>query len=124
MGERNTFFDSLREVSLLVTCSTCGSGANSFAEDGPYKQRHYCPIHLGSFLVRERLGYEMIPSGLATSAKTSAARNNCSRLCVALTMARSRALPSATVGNPTAGAKTPASNSFFENSNALPASPT
>jgi len=37
-----------------------------------------------------------------------AARRSCSRLCVALTMARSRAFPSATVGYPTAGANTPA----------------
>src|SRR5438046_4126135 len=39
-------------------------------------------------------------------------------------MARSRAFPSDTVGYPTAGAKTPASNSLFENSNAFAASPT
>src|SRR5712692_5167721 len=39
-----------------------------------------------------------IPSGFPTSASVSAAFNNCSRLCVALTIARSRALPSATIG--------------------------
>jgi hypothetical protein len=42
--------------------------------------------------------YDTIPKGLATSAKMSAALSNCSRLCVALTMARNRALPSATTG--------------------------
>jgi len=65
-----------------------------------------------------------IPSGFPTSAKISAAFSNSSRLCAALIIARSRAFPSATVGNPTAGAKTPASNNFFENSNAFAASPT
>ncbi len=39
-----------------------------------------------------------IPSSFPTSASVSAAFNNGSRLCVALTIARSRALPSATVG--------------------------
>ncbi len=41
---------------------------------------------------------ETIPSGFATSAKMSAAFTSCSFLCPALTIARSRALPSATVG--------------------------
>src|SRR5207302_1506295 len=39
-----------------------------------------------------------IPSGFATSSKSSAALTNCSFLCPALTIARKRALPSATVG--------------------------
>src|SRR5579859_1962157 len=65
-----------------------------------------------------------IPSGLATSANISAAFSRCSRLCAALTIARSRALPSATVGWATAGANTPASNNFRENSYAFAPSPT
>ncbi len=64
------------------------------------------------------------PSVFPTSASVSAAFKSCSRLCVALTIARNRALSSATVGYPTAGAYTPASKSFFENSNAFLASPT
>jgi len=39
-----------------------------------------------------------IPSGFATSARISAALSSCSRLCAALTIARKRAWPSATVG--------------------------
>src|SRR5258708_3058616 len=40
----------------------------------------------------------MIPSGLATSARMSAALTSCSFLCPALTIARNRAFPSAPVG--------------------------
>ena len=43
---------------------------------------------------------------------------------MAVTIARRRALPSATVGEPTPGAYTPASYKRRENSNALAASPT
>src|SRR5580704_7465822 len=67
---------------------------------------------------------QMTPNVFPTAANVSAARNSSSRLCVALTIARNLALPSATVGNPTAGANTPASNNCFENANALGASPT
>src|ERR1700694_4605806 len=42
----------------------------------------------------------------------------------ALCVAGSYALPSPPIGEPTARAKTPASKSFFENSNAFAASPT
>src|ERR1700756_2870907 len=67
---------------------------------------------------------QTIPNGFATSARISAAFSRYSLLCAALTIARSRALPSATVGYATAGAKTPASNNFRENSYAFAPSPT
>src|SRR5260370_3430750 len=67
---------------------------------------------------------QTIPNGFATSAKISAAFSRCSLLCAALTIARSRAFPSATVGYATAGANTPASNNFRENSYAFAPTPT
>jgi len=104
------------EVIVPQICKL-GNGIQS-SGDGRYpNSKRFALVHLRSVEVRQcqRLG---------NFRQSISSLQSCSRLCVALTMARNLALPSATVGYPTAGAYTPASKSFFENSNAFAASPT
>src|SRR6185295_10368908 len=55
-------------------------------------------------------GAQISPIFLPTLANAASARSSSSRVCVAVTMVRTRALPSGTVGNPMPVASTPSSN--------------
>jgi len=76
-----------KPLHVLPKSSICSATAKSFFHVKRLEPMNY-----------KQLFQATIPSGFATSAKMSAARSNCSRLCVALTIARNRALPSATIG--------------------------
>src|SRR5687767_10878639 len=79
---------------------------------GSRKRRHPLAAH------------RRIPSSPPTRAKQFRANCSSSRVCVAVTIVRTRAFPRATVGKPMPWAKTPSSNSRSENFIASAASPT
>ena len=66
----------------------------------------------------------MSPSSRPTRANVSSARSRCSSVCAAVTIVRSRARSSATVGKTTLVAKTPSWNRRSENAIAARLSPT
>ncbi len=84
---------TMQTAKMELACMTKGNrqGKN-------YRVGTSTPLAVIEEILGPLLSRQMIPRPRATSARTCAARSSSARLCVAVTMVRSRALPSGTVG--------------------------